>query len=401
MATYKVKLGSSEGDVLFKQVFGQSAAEVRNQFTGEGYYVFSVKKNIDPMALLGGRRQLPIRKFLVFNKELRGLIRAGMPIVEGLDILLSRMKPGRQREMLEQVRAGLERGESLSEAFVPFKDIIPRYYPALVHAGEQSGNLAMVLERFIDQEENLRLVRKKFRQALTYPAVLLVAGMISLYIILTRAMPEFVALYQNSSDDLPLVTRIVMAMSTWLNTWYVPLMVGVLVAAAAFHFWRQTESGAALIERVWRRAPLLGSMWQLHNQNIFSRCMNLLLGGGIPVPQAIAAVADAVPSRAFGLELHKVNADLVRGQSLQDAMDQHTRLSEMAGEMIRVGEATGTLGEMFEYVAEHGEEQSADYLELISGLVAPLMLVLIGLLIAFMVVAMYLPMFGSYERLGL
>lgn len=360
-----------------------------------------MKRNLEAADLLGTKRKLPIRKFLVFNKELRGLIRAGMPIVEGFDILLSRMAPGRQREMLVQVREALNRGESLSEAFVPFKDVIPRYYPALVHAGEQSGDLAQVLERFIAQEENLRIVRKKFRQALTYPAILLMVGIISLYIILTRAMPEFAALYSHSQDELPLATRVVMGLSNWVNAWYLPLFVGTLALAVVYHFWRRTTMGAAVSERFLRRVPVLGSMWQLHNQNIFSRCMNLLLGGGIPVPQAIASVADAVPSLAFGYELHKVHGELVQGQSLQDALDRHTRLSDMAGEMIRVGEATGTLGEMFEYVAEHGEERSEDYLEMISTLIAPLILVLIGLLISFMVAAIYMPMFGSYEKLGL
>lgn len=397
MATFKVKLGSSEGEVLFRQATGAGAAEIRDQFQREGFYVFSVERQLDVSGLLGLRRKIPVREFIVFNKEFRGLVRAGLPIVEGLDILLNRMKDGSLKRMLADVREKLTRGESLYTAFSAYTDIIPRYYPALLHAGEQSGSLPEVLDRFIRQEDRIRKARKRFRQALTYPAILLGAGIVAMYVLLTRAMPQFASLYEGSDADLPFITQVVIGMSNWINDWYLAVILigsGLFVSAWV---WMRTESGQINSERIIRRIPLFGKVRKLQNVNIFARTMRLLIEGGIPAPQALETTKNAVPSRLFAQELGRVHRDLEQGEGLQDSLDKHTHLGELTGEMIRVGEATGNLGEMFEYVAESVEEETEDTLELISGLVAPVMLVFVGLLISFLVIAMYLPMFGSYE----
>ena len=400
MATFKVKLGSNDGNILFRQARGQSETEVADRLRAEGYYVFSISRNFDFGSFLSFGGGIPIKRFLVFNKEFRGLVRAGLPIVEGFDILLKRMKPDRLENLLRQVRERLTKGESLSDAFRVFGDSIPRYYPALLHAGEQSGGLEEVLTRFIEQEDRIRKTRKKFRQTMTYPVILLLAAAVSLAVILTKAMPEFTALYRSSDSELPLMTTVVIGLSEWLTEYYLILLAVIVGAAVGLRFFLATDRGALLWERFLRRIPLLGPVWVLQNQNIFSRTMRLLLGGGIPVPQALAIIAGAVPSRVFGQELQRAHADLLEGASLQEALDRHVRLSEMAAEMIRIGEATGSLGEMLDSVADQGEEQAEDYLELISGMVAPIMLLIVGLVISFLVVAMYLPMFGSYENLG-
>lgn len=400
MAVFKVKLGSSDGAVLERQARGHSSHEVKARFQHEGYFVFSVKRTLEPANFLGFGRRVAAKPFILFNKEMRSLIKAGLPVVEGLDLLLGRMRHKRLAELITRVRDRLIQGESLSEAFAANMDMVPRYYPALLHAGEQSGNLVEVLDRFIAQEERIRKARKKFRQAMTYPTILLVAAMVALYLILTRAMPEFASLYTGAQRELPAITQVVMGASQWLTTWYLHLFVVLAIAAGASLVFLRTERGALQGERMLRRVPVVGKLWVLQNQNIFARSMRLLLAGGLPVPKALSIIAGATPSRLLGKELNQVHSELQEGKSLQAALDQHAYLTPMAGEMIRVGEATGSLDEMFEHVAEHGEEQAEDVLETVSGLIAPIMLVLIGLLIAFLVIAMYLPMFGSYEALG-
>jgi len=299
--------------------------------------------------------------------------------------------------MLEDVRDMVVKGQSLSEAFAAYTSVIPRYYPALIHAGEQSGALGEVLDRFIVQEERLRKTRKKFRQAMTYPLVLLVASFLALYIILTRAMPEFTQLYTDAEESLPAITQVVMTLSNFLLNNYIEMILGGIGFVIGSFIYLRTEKGAILGERILRKIPLVGSLWFLQNQNIFARTMRLLLSGGIPVPQALAIVVGAVPSRVFAQQLKAAHGEVMKGSTLEDSLEKHTRLTDMADEMIRIGESTGMLGEMLEYVADHGEEKSSDYLELVSGLVAPIMLIVVGLMIAFLVLAMYLPMFGSYQ----
>lgn len=400
MANFKVKLGSGDGSVLHRTIHGQSAQEVMHHFQQEGYYVFSVVKTFDFKSMLGLKQRIPRSKFIVFNREFRGLVKAGLPIVEGLDILLKRMRPSPLCSLLTQVREELTQGRSLSQAFQAFGDMVPNYYPALLQAGEQSGNLVEVLDRFISQEERFRKTRKKFIQTMTYPFLLLAVGLVSMFIILTRALPQFTAMYTEAGKDLPLITQFVVSVSDFFQAYYVHIGIGVLAMLLVGHFYSRTSKGAILREHMVRRMPIVGQLWALQNQNIFARTVRLLLDGGVPVPQAVAIAAKGVPSKVFGQELTQTHQALVQGESLHHALEQHTRLDPMVGEMVGVGEATGTLDEMLSYVAEYGEEKSEDALERISNLIAPLILLVIGLIIAFVVIAMYLPMFGTYEVLG-
>lgn len=401
MATYRVKLGTNDGILSTRQVHGHNPTEVRRQLQAEGFHVFNVKPVFNLASLFGARKRVGHSSFLLFNKEFRGLIKAGMPIVEGLDILLKRMKPGRLRSLIEGVRAKLSAGESLSASFRAFQDLIPAYYPALLDAGEQSGNLVEVLERFIHQEDRLRKIRKKFMQSLTYPAILLVVSMISMYVILVKAMPQFTSMYQGSKQQLPLVTRIVMGASDFLIEGYPFLFGGMIVLVVSAHFYARSERGARRLERILLRLPLLGKIWSLQTQNVFARTMRMLLGGGITVPQALAITANALPSPSGREQMRRVYLDVLQGGSLQDALEKNSQMEDMVIEMIHVGETTGSLCDMLDYLAEAGEERAEDYLELISNLVAPVMLVGVGLAIGVMVVAMYLPMFGSYNAIGI
>ena len=400
MANFRVKLGSGDGAVLYRTIHGQNAQEVHRYFQSEGYYVFSVDKTVDLRAFFGLKRKVPRAKFILFNREFRGLVKAGLPIVEGLDILLRRMKPSPLSALLVQVREQLTQGKSLSEAFQSFDDMVPSYYSALLKAGEQSGNLVEVLDRFIDQEERFRRTRKKFAQTMTYPMILLLVGLGSMFIILTRALPQFTAIYLEADKELPRLTQIVVSISDFVQSYYIHISIGLVALFLIAQFYGRTPRGALVRERLLRKVPIVGHLWMLQNQNIFARTVRLLLAGGVPLPQAVAISSGAVPSKAFGYELEQVHQALIQGESLQTAMDRHTAMRETVREIVGVGEATGTLGEMLEYVAEHGEEQAGDVLERISNLIAPLVLLVIGLIIAVIVVAMYLPMFGTYDVIG-
>jgi len=397
MAVFKVKLGSSDGELAIREAHGHSPDQIRDQLTREGFFVFSVQRRFDWGTWIGYKRPIPAKTFITFNKELRGLVRAGLPIAEGFDILLERMKPGPLRTMLEDVRDKLHAGRSLSQAFADHTERIPRYYPALLHAGESSGNIVEVLDRFIIQESRIRNARKRFLQAMTYPVLLMGAGLIAMFIILTRAMPQFASFYSGTQRELPTVTRVVIAVSDWATAWFGWVLVAALVALVAGHLFMQTERGRLLGERLLRRIPLIGKLWVLSTRNIFAHTMRLLTEGGIPVPEALAITADAVPARLYARELERAHAAVLEGAGLHEALAEHTSFDGDVAEMIRIGEATGNLGEMFAYIAESGEERAEDTLALLSSLIAPLMLMFVGLLIAFLVVAMYLPMFGSYD----
>lgn len=400
MAVYKVKLGSADGSVVERVMRGASASDLRQSLTREGYFVFNVSPTLDTSALLGFKRAIKPKDFIIFNREFRGLIKAGLPVLESLDVLLKRMKAGGLRTVIEDVREQIMKGKPLSEAFAAVNDRLPRHYPALLRAGEQSGNLVEVLDRFIAQEERSRKARKKFRQALTYPVLLIALGVVCMYIILTQALPQFMSFYTDSGKELPFATKVVITISTFIMEYHTFMIFGLLAAAIGFGLFIRTDNGARTADRMLSRVPLLGGLWRLQNRNIFARLMRLLLNGGIALPDALKACSEALPSRELSQQLRSAIGEVMTGKSFHEALESNTRLDDGFLEMVRLGETTGSLEEMLEYLAEYGEEQAEDLLELISNLVAPLVLVFIGLMITFMVLGVYLPMFGSYEALG-
>jgi len=390
MPRYSARLSSSDGKLLQKQIHAATSDEVYRYFREDGYFVFSVKREF---ALPGREKKVSMRNFLLFNREMMGLIRAGLTIVDGLSILLKKMPPSALKSMLVQVREKLTKGSSLSEAFKAFKHVIPAYYPTLLYSGEQSGQLAPVLEKFIQQEERKRKAIKKFRQALTYPIILLIVSAIALYVILGRAMPEFASLYADSGQDLPAITQFVIALSNIVAS-YSPYLF--LLAVGLFFLIPATKKMVSLrsfLEKSVTWVPVLGKVWRLYNQNSFVSTMKLLLQGGIPMAEALKTMQSAVPSRRLSLRLEKVWNDVICGEDLSDALEKHTDFENRVMEMIRIGETSGTLDEMLEHLIVYGEEQLDDHLEWISGIVAPMLLLFVGVFIAALVLAMYLPMF--------
>lgn len=396
MPLFIAKLATADGKHVERRLNARNSDEARRYFRDDGYFVFSIKR---ASVFLGSDKRVPLQDFLLFNRELAGLIRAGLPIVDGLGILLNKMESSGLKNMVTQIRERLIRGASLSEAFHDFQHLVPAYYPTLLHAGEQSGQLVNVLEKFINQEERKRKAIKKFRQALTYPIILLSVALVALYVILGMAMPEFTALYRGTDQELPLLTQYVITFSEALAANLPYILVGGLALLILAGVLSTQLFFQIMMEHVLFRTPVLGSIWSLHNQNSAITSLRLLLQGGLPMAQALKTLAGAVPSRLLGRQLELVWNDVLCGAELSQSLDDHVPFDPRVVEMVRIGETSGTLDEMLEHLMVYGEERLDDQLEWISGMVAPLLLLIVGGFIALLVLAMYLPMFRVTDLL--
>lgn len=400
MANFRVKVGTGAGEIAERDAMGVSAKEVRNKFLDDGYFVFDVARVWSLSDFVQWGRRVSSRQFILFNREFRGLVKAGVPVVEGLQMVLDRMRPGPLRTMITEVHQRLVQGDPLSQSFRGFQNLVPPYYPALLFAGEQSGRLAEVLERFIDQESRLQRMRSKFRNALTYPGFLLIVGFFALYVILGRAMPQFAGLYRDSAQELPWSTEMVMSMGEFVSQNSAQLGLSILIALVLFIMTVRSSWGRSQLERLVWHIPLFGSLWQLQNQNAFAWTMNMLLAGGIPIPQALEIASRSAASPMIRAQLSAAREAVLTGSNLETALDEHVRFESVLGDMVRIGESTGTLDEMFAYIASNGEEHAGDRLEIISNVFAPLLLLLVGITIAALVMAMYMPMFGVADLIS-
>lgn len=395
MAEFVCKVADSSGRVYSQVEPAQSIAEARQKLSDRGLFVYQVRPRDVMGGALGQRHEKNVRgdDFLVFNQQFNTLIKAGIPILKALDLLAERAAAPRLRPVLGEVRRLVREGTTLSDALEQ-QGVFPKVYTTSVLAGEKSGNLSGVLEYYIAYQRVTTGLRKKLIATLIYPAILIcAAGLIVTYLV-SSVIPKFAVLYGDLNVSLPTATRILLAVTVT----YRPYLLGaigilVLLALAAFT-WSRSEKGALALERTRMRLPLVGEIVTKFQFAQFCRTLSTLLAGGTPLVQAMETSGEAIRSRLVSGAITR-GAKLVReGQSLHDGLASTGLVPELALEMIEVGEASGALAPMLSSVSEFYEEEVNSQLANMVALIEPAILVFMAILIAFILVALYLPMFS-------
>jgi len=331
--------------------------------------------------------------FLVFNQQFNTLIKAGIPILKSLDLLAERAAAPRLRPVLGQVRRLVREGTTLSEALEQ-QGVFPKVYTVSVLAGEKSGNLSGVLEYYIAYQRVSTGLRKKLIATLIYPAILICAATLIVTYLVSSVIPRFATLYNDLNVNLPTATRILLTVTVTYRPYMlaaIALLVGLAVAAFA---WSRTDKGGLTLERLRMRLPLVGEILTKFQFAQFCRTLSTLLAGGTPLVHAMETAGEAIRGRLVSGAIAQ-GAKLVReGQSLHNALASTGLVPELALEMIEVGEASGALSPMLGSVSEFYEDEVNAKLANMVALIEPAILVFMAVLIAFILVALYLPMFS-------
>ena len=321
---------------------GYSEAEVRDRFSQQGYLVYWVK----PQGLLTGgvgrrRRKLKQATFLVFNQQFLTLIRAGLPILKALELLIKRQKDAQLQQMLENVRDRVKGGESLSDAFAA-QGVIPKIYTTTLMAGEKSGNMDEVLTRYISFQRLAMTFRKKLFVSLIYPTLLVSVVLIMVTFLFTYVVPKFADLFNSLDAKLPAITVFMLVVGQNCQKYAPYVLVGLVVAAFFLWRWKDTDRGADQIDRVILSLPLLGDIRLKHQVASFSRMLSTLLQGGLPLVPAMETAGSSMSSRRILKGVMRAGTRVREGQGLAGSLEEQEIFPELAVEMIEVGESTGS-----------------------------------------------------------
>jgi type IV pilus assembly protein PilC len=398
------RIGTPDGRVLEEIFSASDETALRSDLGKRGYHLFEVKrqglapKMGVPALIRGGRRgRIPVQEFLVFNQELAALLRAGLPLLQAIDLMLERMKSGTFRSVLTEVRDKVKSGTDLSEAFAEFGDLFPRLYPSSLKAGEKSGDLELVIRRFIRYMKLVLDARRRVFSALTYPVVLVVLSMVMIAVMTIYVVPRFMGFFTELDAELPMITQIVLGISTFMSRNWVLMLIGLIVAAVGLRSWGRTEPGRLALDRMKLRIPFLGSVLHRFALAEFCRSLATLLSGGIPlVPSfeiGIASVGNAYVRSKIAPTIQMVR----EGKPFYAALETSEIFTDMSIDMVKVGEATGSLDEMLNSVSDFLDEQIETRMQRLLSLIEPIMLVFMGLIIAILLISIYLPM---YSMLG-
>jgi type IV pilus assembly protein PilC len=396
MAQFLVKVADEQGHLRQQVEQGYSEAEVHDRFTQQGYLVYWVK----PKTMLStgggqfGQRAGKLRQstFLIFNQQFLTLIKAGLPILTALDLLIKRQRDKFLLRLLENVRERVKGGELLSDAFAA-QQVFPKMYTTTLMAGEKSGSMEEVLSRYIAYQRMVQTFRKKLAVSLVYPALLISVVTIMLVFLITYVVPKFADLFNNLGADLPAITVFMLTLGVNAQKYgWIVLLVGTAAVILLLR-WKRTDKGAQRIDRFLLSLPLLGEIRLKYQVANFSRILGTLLQGGLPLVPAMETAGESMSSRQM---LNGVTAAAERvkeGQSLAHSLETQKLFPDLAVEMLEVGESTGALPAMLNSVAEFYEEDVQTALSAAMALIEPLILVVMAVFVGGILISLYMPIF--------
>jgi len=390
---YVCKLGSNTGEVITRTEQATSEAALRQRLLAEGYLVFAIhSRGLSGAVIRHKQKKIKADDFLVFNQQFLTLSKSGLSLQKSLDLLVAQTRTDELKEALDGVREQIRGGKLLSEAFEAVGRF-PKVYCATLRAGERSGSLDKVLAHYLTFQKTSRGFRKKFISALIYPSFLVAFLFILITFVVMFVVPRFALLYNDLGVELPAMTLFVIAFSRNLNHLIIPILIGLGALIAGMRSAFRRESTRLAWDRFKFKVPVVGPLLLKFSVAEFARTLSTLLQGGLPIIMALKTTVDSVSSPLVARALEAARREVLGGQSLYHSLKANVFFPPMALDMIEVGESTGALPAMLENLSEFYEEDVAIDLGTLVSLVDPIMLGLIAIVVAFILIAFYLPLF--------
>ena len=396
MGEFVCRVADANGRVFSHVEAAASLDEARQKLTDRGYYIYSVEHRSSLVSgMLGVRKERKIggNDFLILNQQFNTLIKAGLPILKALDLLATRATAPKLRPIISQIRDRVREGKSLSEA-VEEAGVFSKVYSTAILAGEKSGNLSGVLDYYIAYQKVSTGVKKKIVASLVYPTLLVIVATCIVSYLVTGVVPKFATLYRDLGVPLPGPTQLLITITVDYRNYILGVIALFLLTIAATFFWSRSEEGGVAFDRMVFRLPVLGDTLLKFQASQFCRTLATLLAGGTPLVAALSTASESITSKLVRGSVTNATQMVREGESLHSALASGQIMPELALDMIEVGESSGALAPMLNSVAEFYEEEVSLRLGALVSLIEPVILIFMGMLVAFILISLYLPIFS-------
>ena len=389
---------------------GMLEAEGRSQLVArlldQGYYIVSLKEIRNSRFLglnfpLDLASRVSIRDLIVFTRQLATMLKAGLSIIRCLEILGEQTANRRLKKAVVEIRKDVAAGLALWEAANRYPDIFSRIYVSMIKAGELGGMLDNVLERLSYHLEKEQEIMVKIRSASIYPLVVSVFAVLAVFFIITFVMPMFESMFQASGLQLPLPTRIMLRLGTWLKTGWIAILIGIIALGMFIGWSRKTRRGQLIFDSISLRIPVIGKILSRMAVARFTRTMGVLIKSGIPVLQALEVVAGGTGNAVIQNGVVAARAGIREGQSISRPLQRTGVFEPMVTQMIAVGEETGSLDDMLLSLAEYFEQDLLYTVDALISVIQPLLILVVAALVGGVVLATLLPIFDMMTIVGI
>lgn len=377
-----------KGEYNAKNV-GFVKAELRRQ----GITPLNVKPKPKPLFGSAGKT-ISARDIAVFSRQLATMMAAGVPMVQGFEIVAGGQTNPRMKNMLTDIKNDVEGGSTLAEALAKFPVQFDELFCNLVRAGESAGVLDTVLDTVATYKENIESLKGKIKKAMFYPAIVIAVAILVSAILLIFVVPQFESVFKNFGADLPAFTQMIVNASKFLvSYWWLMLLWVAGVVGGLIFTYKRSEKFAHFMARAVLKLPVIGQI--LHQSAIarFSRTLGVTFRAGVPLVEALDSVSGATGSPVYNDAVKRIREDVAVGHQLQLAMRQAGLFPNMVVQMVAIGEESGALDKMLFKIAEFYEEEVNNAVDALSSLLEPFIMIIIGTLVGGMVIGMYLPIF--------
>lgn len=404
MAIFTYRVARSDGAVVNGQIEGEEEAAIRGKLESQGLLVFSLQQRSGAVSGRPGSRRLwgtlSLGEFLIFNQEFLALVKSGLPVLRVWELLIERAQHAGFQQALRDVRQDIRGGTASSDALAKHPAYFSELYIATVKAGEQSGNLPEVLQRYIGYLKLMMGLRQKVTKALSYPLFLVMIGIGVIAFLLTYVMPTFVSVYGESAKTLPWATQLLMDIVQQSEAQMIPALILLGVAGLAVRAYYATPAGRLAVDRLLLVLPLIGPIMVKHHTVQLTRTLGTILAGGTPLVEALHVARGAVSNRWVRSGLSKAEDEIREGATLAVSLERPHILPKLAIEMVSVGEETGSLESMLRDVGDFYEADLDTRLSQLTTWIEPALLLVMGFLVGAIVIAMYLPVFQMAGTVG-
>ncbi len=403
MQTFTYSAKDLDGRLVKADVEAASVSDAAKLLISKSLFPLEVvekKKGINStQELIDSFSRITIKDKVLFTRQLATLVKAGLPLARALSVLEKQITNPKMLKLVASISVSIQGGTSLSQTLTAYPDVFNTIYVSMVEAGEASGNLDDVLLRLAAQEEKNQQIVSKIRSAFTYPIVVLVVLIAVMVMMITLVLPQVGKMYEDLKKPLPPFTRILLAISDFtIHYWYLVIMV-LIGIGYAIRVYLKTPAGVSLVDRSKLNIPGVKTLMMKMYMARFARTLGSLIATGIPVLQALGIVSKAMNNVHLQAEIENIAGKVKGGTAMSKPVSESLLFMPMVGQMMAVGEETGTMGDSLTKVASYYEDEVDEAIRNISTLIEPATMVVLGVMVAFLIAAVLLPIYGLVSQL--
>jgi len=398
---YVYKAKSKDGDVISGTIEAENKSVIARQLRDKGYYITEIsekRKALDVGEFLKMHKKVRLKDLAIFSQQFAAMIDAGISLVDALNILVDQTEHRRLREVILKVRDDVETGISLADAMAKHPAVFPRLYIQLVKAGESGGVLDSILNKMADHYDRQDELNSMVRSALYYPAVILTVGIVVVIFLVTQVVPQFVTMFRDFGSELPLPTRLLLGISTFMQSYWWALLLALVIGLFIIGRFRTTAAGKEKTDSWILKMPVIGPMMKKVYISRFSSTLAILVESGVDLLTALAIVEDVVGNKVYGEILTKARVRVREGSNLSDPLQESGEFPAMVVQMLSVGEETGSIGTMLNKVAAFYDRQVEASVDGAISLIEPIMIVLLAVMVGFVAISIVTPMFDMFQQ---